>query len=241
MLWGGWLVVTGLVFSYMSGIIHPYYTVALAPAIGALIGIGAAGAVADPAHLVRPRPLAAALAVTAAWAWVLLGRSPGWLPWLRVVIVIAAAGAAGLILAGPRRGPATARGRTALAAAPVSLAVIAGLGGPLAYSIDTAATSHGGSIPSAGPTVTAPPAAPAARGIRPRRVPAGAGGSSRRLAGQPAAARPGELRDHRHGAGRRPVVGRARRRPGGTRPGPGGTHRLARRAGPAARAASAAR
>ena len=41
LLWGGWLIVTGLVFSYMSGIIHPYYTVALAPAIGALAGIGA--------------------------------------------------------------------------------------------------------------------------------------------------------------------------------------------------------
>jgi 4-amino-4-deoxy-L-arabinose transferase-like glycosyltransferase len=38
-LWGGWLVLTGLVFSYMSGIIHPYYTVALAPAVGALTGI----------------------------------------------------------------------------------------------------------------------------------------------------------------------------------------------------------
>ena len=41
LLWGGWLVVTGPVFSYMSGIIHPYYTVALAPAIAALVGIGA--------------------------------------------------------------------------------------------------------------------------------------------------------------------------------------------------------
>ena len=41
LLWGGWLVVTGVVFSYMSGIIHPYYTVALAPAIAALAGIGA--------------------------------------------------------------------------------------------------------------------------------------------------------------------------------------------------------
>ena len=41
LLWGGWLVLTGLVFSYMSGIIHPYYTVALAPAIAALAGIGA--------------------------------------------------------------------------------------------------------------------------------------------------------------------------------------------------------
>ena len=41
LLWGGWVLVTGLVFSYMNGIIHPYYMVALAPAIGALVGIGA--------------------------------------------------------------------------------------------------------------------------------------------------------------------------------------------------------
>ena len=45
-LWGGWLLVTGLVFSYMAGIIHPYYTVALAPAVAALVGIGVARAVA---------------------------------------------------------------------------------------------------------------------------------------------------------------------------------------------------
>src|ERR1700729_2155309 len=41
LLWGGWVLVTGLVFSYMNGIIHPYYMVALAPGIGALVGIGA--------------------------------------------------------------------------------------------------------------------------------------------------------------------------------------------------------
>jgi 4-amino-4-deoxy-L-arabinose transferase-like glycosyltransferase len=29
LLWGGWLVVSGLVFSLASGIIHPYYTAAL--------------------------------------------------------------------------------------------------------------------------------------------------------------------------------------------------------------------
>ena len=33
LLWGGWLLVTGGVFSLMAGIIHPYYTIALAPAI----------------------------------------------------------------------------------------------------------------------------------------------------------------------------------------------------------------
>jgi hypothetical protein len=99
--------------------------------------------------------MAAALAVTAAWAWVLLGRNPGWYPWLRVVIVIAAVGAAGLILAGPVLRASTARGAMALAAVPLSLAVIAGLGGPLAYSLDTAATSYAGTSPSAGPPMTA--------------------------------------------------------------------------------------
>ena len=38
LLWGGWLLVTGAVFSFMDGTVHPYYTVALAPAIAALVG-----------------------------------------------------------------------------------------------------------------------------------------------------------------------------------------------------------
>jgi 4-amino-4-deoxy-L-arabinose transferase-like glycosyltransferase len=69
LLWGGWLVVTGVVFSYMSGIIHPYYTVALAPAIGALAGIGAV-VLWRIRHTWAARvTLAGALLVTAAWAW----------------------------------------------------------------------------------------------------------------------------------------------------------------------------
>ena len=106
LLWGGWLVLTGLVFSYMSGIIHPYYTVALVPAIAALAGIGAAGLWRIrhtwPARII----LAGTLLVTATWAWVLLGRSPDWFPWLRVAIAIAAAAAAAMVLAGPALGPA---------------------------------------------------------------------------------------------------------------------------------------
>ena len=35
-LWGGWLAVTAVVFSFMNGIVHSYYTVALAPAIAAV-------------------------------------------------------------------------------------------------------------------------------------------------------------------------------------------------------------
>jgi len=44
------------------------------------------------------------------------------------------------------------RFRLALGASPVALGLAAALGGPLAYSVATAATPHGGSSPSAGPS-----------------------------------------------------------------------------------------
>ena len=167
LLWGGWLLVAGLVLSFMSGISHTYYTVALTPAIGALVGIGAVRLGQARRTWFARVTLAATLLVTGAWAWVLLGRSAGWLPWLRAVIVLAAVGAAGLILAGPMLRAGTTRGRAILAAIPVSLALIAGLGGPLANSIDTAATSHSGASPSAGPTVASAFGGFAGRGASP--------------------------------------------------------------------------
>jgi 4-amino-4-deoxy-L-arabinose transferase-like glycosyltransferase len=152
LLWGGWLIVTGLVFSYMSGIIHPYYTVALAPAIGALAGVGAATLWRARRSMVAGRPLAAravlagALVVTAGWAYVLLGRSPGWLPWLRPLVLVCGLAAAAVLIA-ERWLPGRA---VLLSLAP--LALVASLAGPLAYSLDTAATAHTGALPSAGPS-----------------------------------------------------------------------------------------
>ena len=156
MLWGGWLLVTGGVFSFMAGIIHPYYTVALAPAIGALTGIGAVELWRRRQHVAARLTLAAGIAVTAAWAYLLLGRTPAWLPWLRTVVVLCGLAAAAAVLALPAmaRLAATGRGRAALAAVPVTLALTAALAGPAAYSIDTAATAHTGALPTAGPAVT---------------------------------------------------------------------------------------
>src|SRR3954452_12609876 len=155
LLWGGWVLVTGLVFSYMDGIIHPYYMVALAPGIAALAGIGAGGlgggiwggsGFRPPGEAGQERlaiagrvALALGIAVTAAWAFVLLGRTPDWLPWLRWIIVVAGAAATGLMLARPwlAARARSHRGRLALVAAPLGLALVAG---PAAYALDTVST-----------------------------------------------------------------------------------------------------
>jgi 4-amino-4-deoxy-L-arabinose transferase-like glycosyltransferase len=158
LLWGGWLLVTGLVFSYMQGIIHPYYMVALAPAIGALVGVGAIALLRSDMPVVGRAAAAVGIAGTGVWAYLLLDRTPTWLPWLRWTVLVAGLLGAAAVFAVPAltRGMAGraggARHAATLAYAPLALALIAGLGGPLAYSLDTANTTYTGSIPSAGPT-----------------------------------------------------------------------------------------
>jgi 4-amino-4-deoxy-L-arabinose transferase-like glycosyltransferase len=161
LLWGGWLAVTGVVFSFMQGIIHPYYTIALAPAIAALAGIGAtrlwrAGRLGGARGL-----LAAGIAATAVWSYLLLNRTPDWLPPLRfAVLVLGLAAAAavlvadrlGVISAQPDGGPAGRRGPGAVIA---GVALTAALAGPLAYTLDTIDSTHTGALPTAGPATTA--------------------------------------------------------------------------------------
>jgi 4-amino-4-deoxy-L-arabinose transferase-like glycosyltransferase len=145
LLWGGWLFVSGVVFSLSQGIIHPYYSVALAPAIGAIIGIGATLLWRHRDRFFARALMAATLVVTACWANVLLQRTPDWNPWLRGLILFTGFTAAAAVLAAPRL-----RGWGARAV--VATALVAALAGPTAYSVATAATPHSGAIPSAGPT-----------------------------------------------------------------------------------------
>lgn len=145
LLWGGWTVVTGLVFSFMEGTIHEYYSVALAPGIAALVGVGGHVLWRRRATWGGRAALAVVTAGTAAWAWVLLGRSPEFLPWLRWVVVGLAVVAVAVLLLG----------RAGRRAGVVAVLVVAltGLAGPAAYAVQTAATAHTGSIVLAGPTV----------------------------------------------------------------------------------------
>jgi 4-amino-4-deoxy-L-arabinose transferase-like glycosyltransferase len=167
LLWGGWLLVTGVVFSYMQGIIHPYYMVALAPAIGALVGVGAVSLLQSGLSMLGRAVAAVGVLVTGIWAYELLERTPEWLPWLRWTVLLAGVLGAISVFAVPELLRWTDRNRTdrnrvtagsrrrapALVYAPIALAIVAGLGGPLAYSLDTANSTHTGSIPSAGPAV----------------------------------------------------------------------------------------
>ena len=150
LMWGGWFLVTAAVFSLMSGIIHSYYMVALAPAIAALVGAGLVDLWA-----LRNRSwiggvvLAASLAVTAWLAVQLLGRSPDFVPGVDVLI-LAVALLVAFIVALPRRAELD---RLTLAALGIGLAAL--LVGPAAYAIDTMNTAYSGGDPSAGPAVTA--------------------------------------------------------------------------------------
>ena len=101
LLWGGWLLVTGLVFSYMQGIIHPYYMVALAPAIGALVGVGAIALLRSDTPVVGRAVAAAGILGTGVWAYVLLDRTPTWLPWLRWTVLLAGLLGAAAVFAVP--------------------------------------------------------------------------------------------------------------------------------------------
>ncbi len=148
LLFGAWAVVHGLVFSFMSGIVHPYYTVAMAPAVAALAGMGAVDMWRMRAEPATRWVAAAAVGATGLWSYTLLSRTSDFAPWLRWLVLLATVGAAALLLVDVRR----MTSRIAIAAA--MLGMVAALAGPAAYAIQTAGSSHAGGNPTAGPAVT---------------------------------------------------------------------------------------
>jgi 4-amino-4-deoxy-L-arabinose transferase-like glycosyltransferase len=173
LLWLSWLVVTGLVFSFGKGIIHPYYTVALAPAIGALVGIGAVGLWRLRDQLWCRVMLAVTVATTVVWSHQVLARTPSWHPWLRGFILVAGlvVAAAALVPPGQLSGRLPHAGRLL-----ATLGLVAALAGPVAFSLDTASTADAGAIPTAGPTATGAGFGGAGAGHRPGGLGGGFGG-----------------------------------------------------------------
>ncbi len=129
LLWGGWLVVTAVVFSFMDGIIHAYYTVALAPALAGVIGIGAVALWRT--GFLGVAVLSGAVALTALETYLLLES---------LALLVFGLVAAALLLLVERN----------LAVA--VLATVVALAGPAAYSLQTAAATHSGALPAPGPS-----------------------------------------------------------------------------------------
>ncbi|MFI1799683.1 ArnT family glycosyltransferase [Streptomyces sp. NPDC020379] len=163
--WGGALLMTFLIFSFMSGIFHEYYNIALAPYVSALFAAGAALLWKRGAY-----PLLALVTVgTAGWAYVLLDRTPHWLPWLKWAVLAAGVLAGGALLLVRRSGKGLARGVAVLAAG-------SALAAPIAYTLDTVNTAHGGSLVTAGPAVGRGHFGGRGGHVTPGKMPAGRGG-----------------------------------------------------------------
>jgi len=149
-LWGLWFATHFAVFSFASGIFHPYYTVALAPGVAALVGAGLVDMwMLRGRSLVGAVILGAAVAGTGWWGFELLARTPAFMPGLGSLEVALAIVAAVVIVATrlpllrmvPKRVPEVA----------LAVAVAAMMLGPAAYAAETVTRSSSGAIPSAGP------------------------------------------------------------------------------------------
>jgi hypothetical protein len=128
----------------MSGTVHPYYSIALAPGIAALVAIGFRVLWGMRDKIAARAGLAAMVLATGLWDFVLLGRV-SWAPGLRWIILVTAVAIAAALLV-----PIARLGRAGLI---VALAAALPLGlGTAAWGVATAGTAHTGATPVSGPS-----------------------------------------------------------------------------------------
>ncbi|WP_246292377.1 ArnT family glycosyltransferase [Lentzea indica] len=148
-MWGSWLLVTAAVFSFAQGIFHPYYTTMLAPAVAAISAAGLMMFWRAKSFVRFLLPLG--IAITAAWAFVVVSRDTSFHGWTRWAVLGIAAVAIVVLLAGLRRAGLVA-------------AVVAMLLTPAVWSTASAAAATGGGVmPAAGPVQMGGAATSAAR------------------------------------------------------------------------------
>lgn len=177
-LWGGWLVVIGLMFSFAQGIMHPYYTTMLAPAVGAVVGAGLVRFwrwYREPGAKAWLLPVG--VAITVAWAMAVVARDLSWHAWAGYAAV--GVGFVALVVLAIGR-----RGGVALARSGLVLGLVAVLLVPTAWSAIAAVrgeTGMGGTNPMAGPETSMRPPGVPGPGMRPP----GVGGDGGQLPGGP--------------------------------------------------------
>src|SRR3984957_8123057 len=137
---GGAFATTAVLFSFASGIFHPYYVSLLAPFAAALVGAGAAQMLGGgrAARILAPLALAGGVVTEL----IVLGDYPGQLTWLAPVLIAACALAAiALVVASSRR--------ARLIAAGVGIGVL--LLAPSVWAVDTLGHATSGTFPEGGP------------------------------------------------------------------------------------------
>ena len=144
-LFGVWVLVDGLVLSFMHTKIPPYYCMSLAPAAAALFAIGVHEMWGRRSSWLGRIGLTSLVAVTGVWSWWLLGNNGEWLPPLRWTVLVLTLGTAGLLLF-----PFSER-RGRWAPAVLAVGVIAAMAGSASYAIATIGQPHTGPMVMAGP------------------------------------------------------------------------------------------
>nr|WP_234974214.1 glycosyltransferase family 39 protein [Williamsia sterculiae] len=161
LLFGVWMLLDVLVLSYMNGTAHPYYSLAIAPPIAGLIGLGAretwrAGQTVGRERVVGRIGFSGIVLAATVWGFVLLDRIPAWQSWIKWVVLIGGIAVVAVVFTAIRSRAdesAASKGgvgrRVAITAAAV--AALCGLGAPAAYAIDVDASAHTGGSPSVTP------------------------------------------------------------------------------------------
>jgi 4-amino-4-deoxy-L-arabinose transferase-like glycosyltransferase len=145
-LFGGWLIIDGLVLSFMHGAIHAYYCLSIAPPVAAMFAIGVHELWRNRETWWYRTGLAILIGGTGVWSWLILGRNAAWLSGLRWTILAAAVVAAVALAV-----PWMYQVRRRLAFGVLGVGVVAALAGPAAYAIVTIGQPHQGGGPSVGP------------------------------------------------------------------------------------------
>jgi 4-amino-4-deoxy-L-arabinose transferase-like glycosyltransferase len=148
---GGWFGSAAVVLSFSSGIIHTYYVSALAPAASGLVGAGAIALWRDARRGGGWVALPLVAVALSAWVEVDLLRRSGYLPWLQVLVIVAAVSAGMLLLGLAVQRRWSRRPRRFAATAAVAIAVGSLLAAPTAWSATTSRSAVNGVFPGAGP------------------------------------------------------------------------------------------
>jgi 4-amino-4-deoxy-L-arabinose transferase-like glycosyltransferase len=144
-LFAGWILLFGGIFSYAHGIFHTYYTSAMAPGVAAMTGIGVVTLARAARQDRRWLAVVAAAVLASVWAQlVITDRTPDFYGWMRPLMLLGvAAGAFATIALSSKRRSLT----VGLALAVAGLLLI-----PAGWSMSAVANSAlNTTLPQAGP------------------------------------------------------------------------------------------